>query len=437
MSTFRFAIFVFSALLLLTANNRCCHAADSVLVRDIVDRCIGRYRTTDTLLLRCVSTERAVADPAILFRKLHLIPNGMLSQGIASTVVFHRDGRTYVEFDDPWFIAWDRTKERLLADHPEMKADWAAVFEIPYEDVVAAAKVALKESPVSRYRSVFDGARLWQTRSEEKLYLHGDHRLTYSVLDVSALSWRHFAPTVLDFALYSFPIPGLPQDHHDRQQSYLPYLLDGYSADAELLTVAYRGRPCVSIESNDKLSSYLLDPAYEFAVVSGTLRTERGATFATFDVDELLNLGDGVWIPKVISYRRIGVAEEGDGAFSGELLTETTISILEAERNRPEHLMYFSVKVPAGSIVTDETLVDEKSSGDLSASSGMRPAVSYIMPADGSDLDRTILAARRRLAEESSVESRALDKWRWWMVISNAIVVAALCGYLWLRRMRH
>jgi hypothetical protein len=434
MITLRSATSAVGALVLLMAGSLVCRAAEPVLVRDVVDRCIERYRTTDTLLVRCVTTERAVADPVLLY-KYHWLPVGMVHDGITSTTVYHRDGRTYVEFEDPWYTAWKRTKQRLQTVHPEIKGDWAAVFTLPYNEVLAHAEVALKESPVSVTRTVFDGTRLWQARSEEKLQLAGDVRPTYSVLDMKSSTGSYFSSTVLDYTLYSFPIPGLPEDNRERRKSYLPYLLDEYPVDTQLPTVDYRGRQCVLIEANNK-SSYLLDPMHEFAVVSGTLRTDSGAVAVTFDVEDLQDLGDGVWLPKLITYCRFGVAEEAGGVLTGKLLIEMTIRVVQAERNLPEHLTYFSVEVPAGSIVIDETLVDEKFAGDLSAASGVRPAVSYIMPADKADLDRTILAARRRLAEESVSQRTPLDKLRWWVVGINVCVVTVLLVYMWRRRMR-
>lgn len=363
-------------------------AARGDVIQDIIDEYQRKYDQIETILVQVSRTVVPLIDEADWFRRNGTVP-GMTS---TSTVVYHRDGRVYVNERSPWRVISRTVMNRLSELDPELQRNPAKFLEADFTQVKEIANRAWSEARETAMGKiqVYDGKKLLVT-SGLRLSSSGIDRDAFTVKDIDALKRHYFPVTVLDELLFSFEIPGMPSEAEYRSGNFVPSLFSqsGY-AEPERPVTAGDGDSVVLVAQNQDRIIFSSD--FAFAIKRREWRTANGLIY-DMNASQFEEIGKGIWIPREIEYTQYEPKTDAGGGDASIPLHRVQCRIEKIEINLPEHLEYFHLKIPAGSWVIDKNL--QADDGDRS--------VSYIQPADPADLERAIQEAKKPLTSSPEV----------------------------------
>lgn len=381
-------------LLGIAATNTGWSAPPTFTAGDVLKVYETKYQKITTILLQEKITPRAITPEKELL-DLHYLPLTSRSR----KVVYHRDSRTFSSETDPWYDAYDVLLRKMRREFPELKTNPNALFTLPpYEKIAGPIREVLKQVPADELVYVFDGNHLWKHRPKDRVHSDGAERLTFLVLDPARKGGHlRFQSAVLDHALFAFPIP-VPRVREARKKSFLPDLLQGASPEElskPLPTQDVAGVSCLVLSAKDQ--RYFLDPRLGLAVRRHEM-TSQGHTVRIYTADDFVEVLPAVWLPKRVRVTNCGWPLEVKGRYVGKPLWEDAVEVTRLEVNKPEHLKYLEVDVPAGASVGDMTLPAIDPTGKevtpKTYEPNQVPAISYIQPANKADLKKAIREAQ-------------------------------------------
>lgn len=368
---------------------------DTWTLADITAAYIKKYEQIKTIRVDSSKTVNPVIPRAELFRKFRvetLFP-------ITTMFVSHRDGRFRYERADPISeTVLNAMIERLAVKYPEVREPGDALWRVvPYDQYRAVAETERRKHPEpSIHVRVYDGQKLWEFQPDVHLTMaDGVARRAFEVVNPARLQRGYLPRSVLDDQLFSFAIPGLPSTEEDRRKDRLPSLFDGGGFRLLDRREAVDGVECLVAGNPDQGRLYF-DPELAFA-----LRKRQwylgGQLIYGFVAGDFEKLAENLWFPRTLVYTQYG--PKSDEQYSGKPLHREVVHVTKLELNNPEHLKYFTVNVPPGSWVTNETLTPLDAKGQPASfpklTSNEIPSVSYIQPADPKDLEKVVADARQ------------------------------------------
>jgi hypothetical protein len=210
---------------------------------------------------------------------------------------------------------------------------------------------------------------------------------------------------------------GAPMDER-RQRARLPdaFRLGGFAVESSREVVD--GASCVVV-SSPRRQRFSLDPALGFALrKTENFNSETGLLESLVISREFAQSLPGVWLPRVCSFESCG-GPDLPPAYRGKPMVRYVFTVTKLSINdMPDSL--FAMQIEPGYLVVDTPHLPPKS---------QLPAVTYVMPADASQVDAAIeeaLSTRNR--------SQSKQTGTWLLLATNALVIFAVIAILGVRR---
>ncbi|MGH7138442.1 MAG: hypothetical protein ACREHD_22045, partial [Pirellulales bacterium] len=297
----------------------------------------------------------------------------------------------------------------LQSENPELLkgAEGDLSSRVPFDEL---ERILPKIAPTRAERIlIFDGAVV-RERSPHSLKTGGDASPVYIVRDATAKPIRSIFPeTYFDHIGYAAAEPG---DHERTKESLFNELPDVLLIAPFVLRPPENidGTACVVVEAAGYQKLWL-DVARGFAVRKRQAFV-RGELSAEYEFDDFAEVAHGVWMPRKVRQYVLGTGRVPN-QYRAKRLIEYTGTIKRLEANSDAHQALFRLDPEPGAYVMDTTInpPDSQNSAPSAAKVGeAMPVVTYIQPADKSDLDKVVREARDEF--RGSPVAPAPTRWR-------------------------
>ncbi|MEQ8856530.1 hypothetical protein [Gimesia sp.] len=364
---------------------------------ELSDIYIKKYNSIENILFEYTKvSQTSLIDEEELWQSFHVMP--FIES--TTTLVLNNTGNFYEAIHSRWDLVEQSVFSNAKANHPGKRIDQLAFNEL--QAIINHEITKVVKEPIPANILLYDGSKVWKHSEASKLTTKGKSRKVYTILNPESRSSAMLGTTLLDRLLIAFTIPDLPKDNALRLKNHLPHMLEAgtFSIAQDLEEIS--GHACILINSSSQ--SIWLDPNFGYAVRQRTWKHHDGNIVYKIEADQFEEIIPGtLWLPKVIKSQQYGIVEIANGRYAGTALHENIAEVKKIEVNQPSLDKYFSIDVPAGVWVNDTTLSPEDSDGNKLTPSdkNVTPSVSYIQPADQSDLDQVIQKARLKDASKS------------------------------------
>jgi hypothetical protein len=397
-----------------------------------------KYAKMTTFRVDTTTTRDAILPEADLYRDFRKLP----AYPLAATVVVHRDGRIYSESVDPWTTLFSPVLTRAKQEFAELRSSGAKLFDVPYERIrqLADAERARQQTtrkPVSTIL-VFDGQKTWRYAPDDPLTIEEKSVSFFTVVDPSTSKAALFGESIVDQMLLSPDMPSLPNDSWFRQRNRVPGIFESAGMAVLETPQAAGGANCVVVSLPGKQTIFM-DPQKAYTVLKRQFM-RNGVIGSEVEAQDLQQLADGLWFPRRVVMTIYGSKDEAGGRYLGKPAFRVIDEVTRVELNNPAHLKFFSVDVPPGAMVSDQTLRPLDQNGQEKpfpkAEGGVVPATSYIMPADRADLEASLNEARRSAGNPvpPAPLHRSSSVWPWFVMLNVGMILALGFSFVIRRR---
>ncbi|WP_417393244.1 hypothetical protein [Gimesia sp.] len=386
-----------------------------------------KYNATKIILIDTATiSQSTLVDQEDLWRFYHIRPFIQSTK----TLVYDQDGRFYQATRSHWDLIEQAVLKDIQSRFPGKSIN-ALPFDV-YQSAVDKELLRVSDQPMSAVITVFDGKKVWQHREAEVLTTNGIARKAYTILNPDSEQVDLLPETLLDYLLISPCTNDLPKDNEKRLKNCLPDMLasGNYSIFPQMQDIS--GHPCVLVESASQ--SIWLDPQFGYAVRRRVWRHHDSKTIYEIEADQFeVILPDLLWLPRSVLARQYGITDIAKGRYAGVPLFENITEIKKIEINQPKLEKYFSLEVNPGNWVNDTTLRALDSNGKEIAVPG-DSNVSYIQPADHSDLEQVIQEARLESGQIPAKNVLTKGKGIWfsiliWFNVGFLVMILLFVGY--------